>query len=40
MLPTPVRAALAATLVSVFALLALPAHAAPSTLKASFCGRG
>ncbi|HSO70187.1 MAG TPA: hypothetical protein VLQ67_11180 [Arachnia sp.] len=36
MLPTPVRAALAATLVSVLALLALPAHAAPSTLKASF----
>ena len=32
MLPTPVRAALAATLVSILALLAAPAHAAPSTL--------
>ncbi|MBB1515354.1 carboxypeptidase regulatory-like domain-containing protein [Tessaracoccus sp. MC1679] len=40
MLPTPVRAALAATLVSLFALLALPAHAAPSTLKASFAVAG
>ena len=40
MLPTPVRAALAATLVSILALLAAPAHAAPSTLKVSFTVSG
>ena len=36
MLPTAVRTALAATLVAALALIAAPAHAAPSTLKAAF----
>ena len=36
MLPTAVRTALAATLVAAIALIAAPAHAAPSTLKAVF----
>ena len=40
MLPTAVRAALAATLVAALALIAAPAHAAPSTLKAAFAVEG
>lgn len=40
MLPTAVRAALAATLVAALALIAAPAHAAPSTLEAAFAVEG
>ncbi len=40
MLPTAVRTALAATLVAAIALIAAPAHAAPSTLKAVFAVDG